>query len=222
MDSIRVVVADDHPIFREGLAYFLRNTRGIDCVGVANNGKEAIKLAQKLQPNVVILDIDMPKINGIEAAREIKKTCSNTAVLMLTAYKYNDYIIASIQAGVDGYLLKDTSRSELIEAIRMIHSGKGVFNLEATSEILQQIAATSDSDIKLGVAELYAREQEVLKLVARGMSNKQISHKLNISENTVATHLTNIFRKLEVQSRTEAAVYALKEGLITIDDIVEK
>jgi len=221
MENIRVLVADDHPLFREGLTHLLRHKRGMKCVGMAQDGEEAIKLAQELQPDVVILDIDMPKINGIEAAREIKKTCSNTAVLMLTAYKHTHYIIASIQAGVDGYLLKDTPRSELIEAIRMIHSGKGVFNLEATSEILRRITTTT-GDTRPSPTRLHNRELEVLKLVARGMTSKQISRELGITENTVATHLAHIFRKLGAESRTEAAVYALKEGLITIDDIAEK
>lgn len=221
MENIRVLVADDHPIFREGLSRLFCDERGLDCVAMAQDGEEAVKLTQKFQPDVAILDVEMPKINGLDAARQIKKTCSNTAVLMLSAYKYNDYIIAAIQAGVDGYLLKDTPRSELIEAIRMIHSGKGVFNLEATGKILQRITAAKDSTGLLGPDGLRSRELEVLKLVAKGMTNKAISHKLSITENTVGTHLGHIFKKLGVDSRTEAALFALKEGLININDIAE-
>lgn len=222
MENIRVLVADDHPIFREGLARLFRDERGLDCVAVAQDGEEAIRLAQKLQPDVAILDVEMPKINGLDAARKIKKTCPNTAVLMLSAYKYSDYIIAAIQAGVDGYLLKDTPRSELIEAIRMIHAGQGVFNLEATGKILRRITAATNSIGLLGHDGLRSRELEVLKLVAQGMTNKQIANELSITENTVGTHLGNIFRKLGVASRTEAALYALKEGLISINDISER
>jgi DNA-binding NarL/FixJ family response regulator len=140
---------------------------------------------------------------------------------MLSAYKYNHYVITSIQAGVDGYLLKNTPRSELIDAIRMIHSGKGVFNLEAISKVLRKLTSGADS-AKSDHNELRKRELEVLKLAASGMSNKQISSELNITDNTVGTHLVSVFRKLGVESRTEAALYALKEGLISINDIASK
>jgi DNA-binding NarL/FixJ family response regulator len=139
---------------------------------------------------------------------------------MLSAYKYNHYVITSIQAGVDGYLLKNTPRSELIEAIRMIKSGKGVFNIDAISKVLHRISGANGA--KANAKELRKRELDVLKLAARGLSNKQISRELTITDNTVGTHLVNIFRKLGVESRTEAALYALKEGLITIDDIAVK
>lgn len=221
MKNIRVLVADDHPVFREGLARLFCDEGGLDCVAIARDGEEAIKLTKKLHPDVVIIDADMPKISGIDAAREIKKTCSDTAVLILSAYKYEHFITAAMQAGVDGYLLKDTPRSELIEAIRMIHSGKGVFSLEATSEVLRKIASTTD-DKKSIFSMLRSRELEVLELIAKGMSNKLIAHKLGITEGTVATHLFNVFRKLKVESRTEAALYALKKGLLSIDDIAEK
>jgi len=220
MADIKVLIADDHPIFREGLARLFRDGGGLDCVGVAEDGEEAIKLARELKPDVIIMDVQMPKINGVDAALQIKKASPDTAILILSAYKYNDYIIAAMQAGVDGYLLKDTPRDELMEAVRMIHSGKGVFNLEATGEILRRISAAPGAG--LHPAGLGRRELEVLKLAAKGMSNKQIAHALSIAENTVGTHLVSIFKKLGVESRTEAALYALKEGLITINDIAEK
>ena len=221
MENIRVLVADDHPIFREGLSDLFRRKRGMECIGMAQDGEEAVKLTQELQPDVVIIDVEMPKINGITAARQIKKTCPNTAVLMLSAYKHAHYIVASIQAGVDGYLLKDTPRSELIEAIRMIHSGRGVFDLEATGEILRRTITATD-DTRVSSTRLHTRELEVLKLVAKGMTNRQISRELGITENTVGTHIAHIFRKLGVDTRTEAALYALMGGLISSRDIAEK
>jgi len=221
MGKIRVLIADDHPLFREGLCRLFQDEEGLECIAMAEDGEEAVKLTQELRPDVAILDVNMPKLTGIDAARQIKQTCPKTAVLMLSAYKYNHYVIASIQAGVDGYLLKNTPRSELIESIRMIHSGKGIFNIEAISKILRRLTSGTDS-AESGANELRKRELEVLKLTARGMSNKQISSELNITDNTVGTHLVNIFRKLRVESRTEAALYALKEGLISTDDIASK
>lgn len=221
MEKIRVLVADDHPLFREGLSRLFQDEKDLECVATAEDGEEAVRLTQELCPDVAILDVNMPKLTGIDAARQIKNTCPKTAVLMLSAYKYNHYVITSIQAGVDGYLLKNTPRSELIEAIRMIHSGKGVFNLEAISKILRKLTSGKDS-AKSGPNELRKRELEVLKLAARGMSNKQISSELNITDNTVGTHLVSVFRKLGVESRTEATLYALKEGLISTDDIASK
>jgi len=221
MEKIRILVADDHPLFREGLCRLFQDEKGLDCVTTAEDGEEAVRLTQELCPDVAILDVNMPNLTGIDAARQIKKTCPKTAVLMLSAYKYNHYVITSIQAGVDGYLLKNTPRSELIEAIRMIHAGKGVFNLEAISKVLRKLTSGTDS-AKSGPNELRKRELEVLKLAARGMSNKQISSELNITDNTVGTHLVSVFRKLGVESRTEAALYALKEGLISTDDIASK
>ena len=221
MEEIRIIIADDHPLFREGLCRLFQDEEGLECVAMAENGKEAVRLSQELHPDVVILDVNMPELTGIDAAKQIKKTCPKTAILMLSAYKYNHYVITSIQAGVDGYLLKNTPRSELIEAIRMIHSGKGIFNIEAISKILRKLTSETGS-AESGHNELRRRELEVLKLAARGMSNKQISSELNITDNTVGTHLVNIFRKLGVESRTEAALYALKEGLISTDDIASK
>jgi DNA-binding NarL/FixJ family response regulator len=221
MEEIRILIADDHPLFREGLCRLFQDEKDMECVAMAEDGKEAVRLTQELCPDVAILDVNMPELTGIDAARQIKKTCPKTAILMLSAYKYNHYVITSLQAGVDGYLLKNTPRSELIEAIRMIHSGKGVFNLEAISKVLRKLTSGTGS-AKSGPDGLRSRELEVLKLAARGMSNKQISRELNITDNTVGTHLVNVFRKLGVESRTEAALYALKEGLISTDDIASK
>lgn len=212
VEAIKILLADDHPLFREGLYRLFQDENGLECVGMAADGEEAVRLTQELKPDISVIDVNMPGLTGIDAAKQIKATCPKTAVLMLSAYNYNHYIVASIQAGADGYLLKNTPRRELIEAIKMINSGKGIFNIE----VLRRI---SGDGARPNVKELRERELDVLKLAARGLSNKQISSELNITDNTVGTHLVNIFRKLGIQSRTEAVLYSLKEGLISTDDI---
>jgi NarL family two-component system response regulator LiaR len=218
MGKIRVLIADNHPVFREGLSRLFQEEEDLECVATAQDGKEAVMLAQKLQPDVAIIDVNMPETSGIEAVKQIKKACPNTGILMLSAYKYSHYVISSIQAGADGYLVKNIPRQKLVEAIRLIHTGQGVFNLEASSGVLRRLV-TRANGISTSHTILHDRELEVLKLVARGMTNKQIANELNISENTVGTHLVKIFRKLGVQSRTEAILYALREGLIATDEI---
>ena len=218
MRKIRILIADDHPVFREGLLRVFEGIKSLQCVATAQDGEEAVRLSMEYLPDVAILDVNMPKITGIDAAKLIKKACPKTAVLMLSAYKYDHYIISSIKAGADGYLLKNTPHNELINAIHMVHSGEGVFNLEAVGRILRKMTA-SKGGADMAYPGLGRRELEVLKLAAKGMTNKKISLKLNISENTVGAHLANIFRKLEVESRTEAILCAMKMGLLKIDDM---
>lgn len=218
MKKIRVLVADDHPVFGEGLRRLLNHEKDLYCIGVAADGLEAVKLAKELHPDVALVDVSMPTMNGIEVAKQIKRICPTTAVLMLSAYKYQQYVLACIEAGANGYLLKTTPRRELFCAIRMAYGGQGVFNLEVTSNVLHGLASLKDKH-RAGSCKLHSRELQVLKLAARGMSNKKIASELGISSNTVGTHFVNIFRKLRVESRTEAALYALKEGFITMDDV---
>jgi len=219
MDKIRILVADDHPLFRKGLKRFLASVRNFDCVAVAENGEEAVKLAQELRPDVAIIDIEMPKVMGIEAARQIKEFCPDTAVLVLSAYKYDYYLIACLEAGVNGYLLKTAPPGELTDAIHMVHAGKSVFESNATNVIARRIANRTGKESD-GSGELHSRELQVLKLVAIGKTNKEISQELSISEHTVGAHLVNIFGKLRVGSRTEAALVALQRGYFTITDII--
>lgn len=217
MEKISVIIADDHPVFREGLLRVFENVKSLSCIATAKDGEEAVRLVKELRPDVAILDVNMPKITGIDAARLIKKDCPGTAVLMLSAYKYDHYIVSSIQAGVDGYLLKNAPHKELINAIHAVHSGEGAFNNEVAGKVLHKIAGTGGR-VETAYPKLGHREFEVLSLAAKGMTNKQISYRLKISENTVGAHFANIFRKLKVESRTEAILSAMKVGLIDIEE----
>ncbi|MBI2869207.1 MAG: response regulator transcription factor [Chloroflexi bacterium] len=215
--KIRVMVADDHPALREGLSRLLVDEADFEVVGVAADGEATIKLAVESKPDVLILDIAMPGISGIEAARQIKESCPETAILMITAYDYESYILAALRAGAAGYLLKDTPLRDVINAIRMVHSGESVFALKATSKLLYHLAPQSGKERR--APELQSRELEILRLAAKGISNREISKKLVISERTVQTHLVNIFRKLRVGSRTEAVLRALRMGWLSLEDL---
>ena len=218
MKKIRVIVADDHPVFLEGLCYFLEGEADLEVIAKAADGAEAVEFAKDLIPDVVILDIAMPNLDGIEAAKQIKNACPNTAILMLSAYGYNSYILASLRAGAAGYLLKNTPINELISAIRLACAGEAVLDLKAVDKVLRYLAV-EESGEKRDIEVLHHREREVIKQAAMGKSNKQIGDELCISERTVQTHMVNIFQKLRVGSRTEAVLRALKEGWISLDDL---
>ena len=168
-------------------------------------------------PDVAVIDIAMPKVNGIEAARQIKAACPTIAILMVSAFDYESYVLASLQAGAAGYMLKNAPVSELISAIRLVRTGEAVFDLKAVSKVLRHI--DEESEGRRGPAKLYRRELEVLRLAAKGSSNRTIAEELGLSERTVQTHMVNIFRKLGVTSRTEAVLHALKEGWLTVNDL---
>ncbi len=215
MANIRVIVADDHHLVREALARTLDGAEGMECIGTAKDGAEIVKLAQKLLPDVAIIDVSMPGMDGIEATRRIKSTCPSTAVLILSAYKFEHYVVASIEAGADGYLLKSNMPSKgLVNAVRTVHDGASVLDREP-SELLRRLAIGKGKQ-EVNQGELGRRELQVLKLAAKGMSNKQIAIELHISDQTVGTHFVNIFRKLEVKSRMEAVLYALRKGWIPV------
>jgi DNA-binding NarL/FixJ family response regulator len=221
MEKIKVLVADKHPIFREGLCRLLEDENDLEAVGKAADGAEAVRLAKELLPDVAIIDVAMPGINGIEAATQIRATSPGTAILMMSAYGYESYMLASLRAGAAGYLLKNIPLRDLINAIRLVHAGEGVFDLKAASRILSRVAGDKGEE-KRDLEGLRRRELEVLRLVAKGLGNKEIAAQLVISERTVQTHLVNIFRKLGVSSRTAAVFTALKEGWLTLDDLPSK
>jgi len=218
MEKIKVLIADDHPAYREGLCRFLESQEDLEVVAQATDGEESVSLAWKLRPDVAIIDIAMPGLSGIEAAKHIKEACPTTAILMLSAYDYESYVLTSLRAGAIGYLLKDVSLFELVDAVRMVHGGNAVFNLKATGDIFNRITADSILE-RSHHGRLHDRELQVLRLLAKGMSNKDIAIELTISERTIQTHLANIFEKLGVGSRTEAALHALKKGWLSLDDL---
>ncbi len=217
MAKIRVVIADDHPTFRQGLSRLLADDSELEIVGQAADGEEAVNLSRKLNPNVVILDLAMPKLNGIEATKQIKESSPNTTVLVVSAYNYQSYVLASLRAGATGYLTKDTPIVELKTAVRVANDGVGLIIHGINQSIVRRLVST-DSGLK-GSGELFPREIEVLKLTAQGMRNKHIARALSISERTVQAHLSNIFNKLNVNSRTEAVLRAVQEGWLEIYDL---
>jgi len=217
--KITVLVADDHPVFREGLKVLLEEESNLEVVDLAEDGQEAVSLAQRHSPNVVILDVVMPKLNGVEATKLIKAACPNTAIIILSAYGYESYVLPTIRAGADAYLLKTEDLGQLVDAIRVVHGGQKVFDPVVANKLFSQFAYAPSSPTPRAPHQLHQRELEVLRLGARGLSNKQIAAELGISERTVDTHCVNIYRKLGVNSRTEAVLHAVKEGLITLDDL---
>ena len=218
MNKIKVLIADDHPAFREGLSRLLNAEEDLEVIAKAADGEETVSLAKELVPDVAIIDVAMPKLNGIEAAKQIREACPTTAILMVSAYGYESYVLASLQARAAGYLLKNTPVRELISAIRSAHAGQAVFDFKVIDKVMRRVA-TEKVERGWRPDGLRQRELQVLKLVAKGMANKQIARELVISERTVQTHLVRIFRKLGVSSRTEAVLHALKEGWFSLDDL---
>jgi len=218
MSKIRVMVADDHPTFRDGLSRLLSDETDLEIVANPGDGEQVVELAGKLKPHVIVMDINMPRLNGIEAARKIKADCPDIAIIMVSAYSYPSYVLAALRAGADGYLLKNSSITKLLRAIRLVFSGEGVFDMKATGSILRRL--TNDKmEARKDLDELRPREMQVLTLAAKGLGNKEIAQNLEISERTVQTHMVNIFRKLQVNSRTEAVIQGLKKGWMTLDDL---
>jgi len=219
-ESIRVLLADDHAVVRQGTRELLDRQDGIDVVAEASDGKEAVQLAIKERPHVVVMDFAMPKLNGIEATRQIKAIAPGIAILVLTAYDSEQYIFAFLEAGAAGYLLKDVRVDELVEAIRAVHAGESMLHPAIARKVINRFGQPEQKTtmVHVGLDQLTDREVEVLKLAAKGMSNREISNDLIISVRTVQTHLTNIFNKMGVGSRTEAVVHALRRGLISLED----
>ena len=220
-NKLTVLIADDHALLREALHQALDGEKDMEVVAEASDGEEAVKLASELKPNVVIMDIVMPKLNGIEATKKIKEIAPNTAILVLTAYDDEEYVLGLLDAGVAGYLLKSARGRDLVEAIRTIQTGESVLHPNIIAKLLDR-AMAAPAEVHKHSELLSERELEILKLVALGMGNKEIAGKLFLSQRTIKTHLTNIFNKLNVASRSEAIVRGLKWGLVTLDDTTDK
>lgn len=219
MERTKIVIADDHVVVREGTRELLEREADLEVVGEAGDGEEAVNLVTKLKPDVAIIDIAMPKLNGIEATKQIKALCPATAVLILTAYDNDQYIFALLEAGAAGYLLKNVRGQEVIEAVRAVHAGESVLHPVVARKVLNRFVPSKREAREREAEELTDRELEVLKLASKGLSNKDIAEQLCLSVRTVQAHLGNIFGKLTVGSRTEAVVYGLRRGLLNLEDL---
>ncbi len=220
MGEIRVLIADDHAVVREGTRQILEHEPDLKVVAEAADGDEAVKLTGSSKPDVAIIDISMPRVDGIEATRQIKALYPQVAVLILTAYDDDQFVFSLMEAGAAGYLLKSVRGSELVEAIRAVYSGESVLHPSIARKVLNRFVPSLDKGQRQEPPEtLSQREMEVLHLATQGLSNQDIADTLSLSLRTVQAHLGHIFNKLRVSSRTEAVVRALKEGWITLDDI---
>lgn len=219
-EQIRVLLADDHIMVREGTRRILEREPDLKVVAEAGDGRETVVLVEQLLPDIALVDISMPVMNGIEATREIKRVAPRTAVLVLTAYEDDEYVFAVIEAGAAGYLLKNARSSELIDAVRKVSQGESVLHPTIAKKVLSRVRETAiSSDVP--AEALTDREVDVLRLAARGLSNRQIALEFALSPRTVQAHMANIFGKLQVGSRTEAVMVGLRKKLIRLQDLEE-
>jgi len=217
MYKIKFIIADDHPTFREGLRKILESTDEFECVGETADGKEAIALVHDLKPDIILVDIDMPGLNGIEVAKRILSTDRNLAVVMLSAYDYDSYVLSTLQAGVRGYILKNIPPDELIQSLHLVYGGKMVLGVSSKDKIKTVINDRLDTIAIEDKHKFFGdRELNVLDLLGKGLTNKEIAAELDISERTVQAHLVSIFKKSGTNSRTQAVIYGLKGGWISL------
>jgi len=211
--TIRVVLADDHSVVRKGVREFLEDEPDITVIGEATNGQQAVELAIALQPDIVVMDIKMPQLSGVDATKRIRTDAPKVRVLALTAYDDDPYIFGLLEAGASGYVLKTAESSELVRAIRAVAAGQSALDPAIAPRLIARVAHPSSSE-----EPLTERELEVLRLAARGLTNKQIGHDLHISDRTVQNHLANIYAKLGAASRTEAVTAGLQRGLFRLGE----
>jgi NarL family two-component system response regulator LiaR len=207
-DTIRVLVVDDHAVVREGLRTFLSLQDGIDVVGEAGDGREAVAVAERERPDVVLMDLVMPRLDGVQAMRELRSRVPRARVIVLTSFLDDDRLLPAIRAGAAGYLLKNVEPSELARAVRAADAGEALIDPAVAARLVDALADGEERDEQ----PLTAREQEVLDLVARGYANKRIALELGIAEKTVKTHVGHVLAKLGVADRTQAALYATRAG----------
>jgi two-component system, NarL family, response regulator LiaR len=214
---IRIAIVDDHPVVRQGLRRMLEQRPDLEVVGEAADGAQALALARDLVPDVMLLDLLMPGTDGISAIREITRLTPTTRIIILTSFADDEYIFAAVKAGALSYLLKDAGPEELVAAVRAAHRGESVLHPMVASRLLREVRGRQQSPWR----DLTPREQEVLSLVAHGRSNQEIARELVLSEATVRTHMANILSKLHLADRTQAAIYALRQGLVPLDETGE-
>lgn len=210
--SIRVLIVDDHHVVRRGLVFFLRTQKDLEIIGEAANGKEAVELAKSLQPDIILMDLVMPEMDGIQATKIIKQEQPAIKIMMLTSFSDQDHVIPALEAGASGFQLKDIQPDELVTSIKKIIGGENQLHPKATSHLLANLSNKNKQEKNLH-EELTKREVDVLKEIAKGKSNKEIAASLFITEKTVKTHVSNLLAKLELADRTQAALYAVKNQL---------
>lgn len=213
MDPIRVLIADDHPIFRDGMRGLLDSVEDVEVVGEATTGEEAVERARELQPDVILMDVKMPGMNGIDATRDILHTSPHIGVLVVTMFQDDDSVFAAMRAGARGYLLKDASGEEVVNAIRTVTGGGAIFSPGVARRLIEFFSAPKPAAPPRAFPELTEREEEILGLIAGGKTNQEIADELFLSLKTVQNHVSNIFTKLQVADRTQAVIRARKAGL---------
>jgi two-component system, NarL family, response regulator LiaR len=219
---IRILLADDHVMLRQGTAQLLSTEADIEVIGEADDGQQAVDLAKRLQPDIVIMDVRMPVLSGIDATRQIRASLPDVQVLVLTAYDDDQYIFSLLQAGASGYLLKTAPADELVKAVRLVQAGESPLDPAIARKLVMRTfgaagSSNQDTDESLPIETLTPRELEVLQLLARGLNNRVIAETLFISDRTVQAHLTNIFAKMSVSSRLEAVLTAIRLGWLTLE-----
>ena len=216
-EKIKVLIVDDHQVVRQGLRTFLELQEDVLVVGEAEDGETAVEMVRQLNPNVVLMDLVMPRLDGISATRQVKSLGTEVKVIALTSFTEDDKVFPAIQAGASSYLLKDVSPDDLVEAIRAVHRGEARLHPDIARKLMEQIAQQASPARESRLDELTEREREVTNLVAKGCSNQEIANELVISEKTVKTHVSNILGKLQLEDRTQLAIYAIKKGLVNPD-----
>ncbi len=213
MSKINVLIADDHHVVRRGLLFFLKTQKDIEIIGEATNGKEAVKLVSELNPDVVLMDLSMPEMDGVMATKVIRETNASVKIIILTSYGDQDHVIPALRAGASGYQLKDIEPDDLVQTIRDVLQGQSKLHPKVTPHVMAHLSSqTAQPQTKID--DLTKREREVLKELAKGKSNKEIASALFITEKTVKTHISNILSKLQLSDRTQAAIFALKNGYV--------
>jgi NarL family two-component system response regulator LiaR len=220
MKKITILLAEDHVVVRESIRQSLEREASLTVVGEAGDGNEAVRMARQLKPDVIIMDISLPKLNGIEATKQIKEFQPSVIILVLTAYDYEQYIFPLLEAGAAGYLLKDISSRELISAIHTVYKGEAVLHPAIARKVMERFKHTKAEGEKRRELDLLTeRETAILKMAARGMSNNDIADELHLSTRTIESHLGGIFNKLGVGSRTEAVIEAMRKGWFTLEEL---
>ncbi len=213
-EPIRILVVDDHPVVRDGLVAILSTQSDFEVIGEANNGRETLELAPTLEPDVILLDLEMPEIDGVETIQRLRSECPNARVIVFTAFDTDDRILGAVQAGAQGYLLKGVPREEIFNAVRVVHSGGSLLQPIVASKLLRQVSQEKDPTPPND--PLTPRELDVLLLLAQGLQNKEIALELVISERTVKFHVSSILSKLGAGNRTEAVTLAAQQGIIDL------